>query len=347
MQKMSLSGARLFKETIQELGIARNIMIRCTSTNIRATDKADNNDSISPAKPFKQIPGPSFLAFFGPSLRDPDFQRRHDVNMLNFQKQFGDIVKFWLPGLGYVVNTFNVEDIEKVFSNEGQYPSEPAFHVFADYRKKRKDLFPETRGLIGSFDEEWWEFRSKVQQDMMRPKSAMFYLRSLEEISVDLCNSVSLKRNANLEIDDINKYLHYWSLECMGAVFLDARLGCLNENQSENSDANVMIKASGVVMGPDGFMMFQFPFWKYYPFAFYKRFDKASEDIYNISKKYINEAIHKINESAEIQDDAKKSVLTKLIEKCGKGSQIPIVMAMDALFAGIDTTGMVIIFLDV
>ena len=49
----------------------------------------------------------------------------------------------------------------------------------------------------------------------------------------------------------------------------------------------------------------------------------------------------KINkqEKSQMQQDANKSVLTKLVEKCGKDSQIPIVMAMDALFAGIDTTG--------
>ena len=37
--------------------------------------------------------------------------------------------------------------------------------------------------------------------------------------------------------------------------------------------------------------------------------------------------------------DKEKSVLGKLIDKCGEDSDIPIVMAMDALMAGIDTTG--------
>ena len=39
------------------------------------------------------------------------------------------------------------------------------------------------------------------------------------------------------------------------------------------------------------------------------------------------------------KDRDKMSVLEKLITKCGKDSQIPVVMAMDAMMAGIDTTG--------
>ena len=60
-----------------------------------------------------------------------------------------------------------------------------------------------------------------------------------------------------------------------------------------------------------------------------------------ISKKYVDEAIDRMDtETKRVEnEDSNKSVLTKLVEKCGKGSQIPVVMAMDALFAGIDTTG--------
>ena len=63
--------------------------------------------------------------------------------------------------------------------------------------------------------------------------------------------------------------------------------------------------------------------------------------MFRISKKYIDEAIERIETDSKTNkhEDSNKSVLTKLVEKCGKGSQIPVVMAMDALFAGIDTTG--------
>ena len=46
--------------------------------------------------------------------------------------------------------------------------------------------------------------------------------------------------------------------------------------------------------------------------------------------------IEKAKESIDTEDE---SVLAKLIEKHGKDSKIPVVMAMDALGAGIDTTG--------
>ena len=71
---------------------------------------------------------------------------------------------------------------------------------------------------------------------MMRPKSAMFYIKVLEDISSDLIDVLSLKRDSSGEIDDLLKYAHQWSLESICAIFLDARLGCLDENQAEDSD---------------------------------------------------------------------------------------------------------------
>ena len=84
-------------------------------------------------------------------------------------------------------------------------------------------------------------------------------IKPLEDISLEFCNVVTSKVDDKMEIDDILKYIHRWSLEAIGAIFLDTRLGCLDENQPEYSDANVMIKASSVIMGRDGFLMFANP----------------------------------------------------------------------------------------
>ena len=65
-------------------------------------------------------------------------------------------------------------------------------YAFPFFRNKlRKELFSETGGLFGSQADEWWRARSLVQQDMLRPESAMFYMDDMEEISQELVDKMS------------------------------------------------------------------------------------------------------------------------------------------------------------
>lgn len=50
------------------------------------------------------------------------------------------------------------------------------------------------------------------------------------------------------------------------------------------------------------------------------------------------ERISRLEGSAEVDQD-QKSVLHRLIDRCGPDSQIPKVMAVDALLGGFETTG--------
>lgn len=310
------------------------------SLRLASASSVEYNQEFSSAKPFRQIPGPSFFRFLKDNISDPTLAKRANIVWKDFAEEFGDIVKISMPQES-VVFIKNPEEIQKLMHKEGKHPIEPGFDVFVTYRNvMKKELYTETAGLIGHHGEKWWEFRSKVQQDMMRPKSAMFYIKVLEDITLDLIEVLSHKRDSNGEIDDLLPYAHQWALESISAIFLDARLGCLDENQAEDSDAKRMISASAVLMGQEAILMMSVPLWKYYPFSFYKRYDAAATSMYNISKKHIQVAVEKINqEGIEGDQQGEKSVLSKLISRCGKDSQIPLVMAMDALFAGIDTTG--------
>ena len=74
---------------------------------------------------------------------------------------------------------------------------------------------------------------------------------------------------------------------------------------------------------------------------FYKKAVKASTETAALISKHIEHA----RENIDIEDESDESVLSKLVRKHGKDSKIPIVMAMDAIGAGIDTTGNTAIFL--
>ena len=56
----------------------------------------------------------------------------------------------------------------------------------------RKDLFP-SPGLLSS-GEEWYKNRIALQQDMMRAKSAVYYIKDCEDVAVDLIKVFEAKK---------------------------------------------------------------------------------------------------------------------------------------------------------
>ena len=57
---------------------------------------------------------------------------------------------------------------------------------------------------MGEQNEEWHEIRSVVQQDMLRPKSAMFYLDSLQEVSKDFLAKAEEHLDSNREVPGLS-----------------------------------------------------------------------------------------------------------------------------------------------
>ena len=57
----------------------------------------------------------------------------------------------------------------------------------------------------------------------------------------------------------------------------------------------------------------------------------ANENM-DICEKHLSAAVARLSEDSE-------TVLAKLVARCGKDSAIPLIMAIDSLTAGIDTTG--------
>ena len=257
--------------------------------------------------------------------------------------KYGQIFKLKVPGSKYhQVFISNPEDVRTLLKNDGSMPITAGFDFFVAYRSKmRKEL--RTGGLVGAHGAKWYEVRSLVQQDMMRPKSAMFYMDSIEQISEQLNDVIEkVKDEKSAEVDDITEYCYRWALESITSVFLNTRLGCLDESPSE--DGETLIKCSRVVLGSDMYkLMSRPPIWRYIPVPYYTRFDKASTEILNICSKNITNAKEDFLKNSKKMEDM--SVLEKLIKASKDNDNIPVVMAVDAMMAGIDTTGNAATFL--
>ena len=65
------------------------------------------------------------------------------------------------------------------------YSRGSTFEQYKMMRESRKDLFPENTGMLFEDGEKWQNIRSKVQQDLMRPKSAMYYLDEIQNVAQD------------------------------------------------------------------------------------------------------------------------------------------------------------------
>ena len=72
-----------------------------------------------------------------------------------------------------------------------------------------------------------------------------------------------------------------------------------------------------------------------------RRVDSAATELLETCSKHIEKAAERIREERVRKDvdGSQRSVLEKLLERGGERTDIPTVMAMDAMLAGIDTTG--------
>ena len=259
----------------------------------------------------------------------------------------GPIIKVRFP-LGKPDTLFvkNPEAMKTVYDHDGKYPIN-GVNDFNDYYRHNmaQDLFPDTGGLGGSRGREWHEFRSKVQRDMMRPKSAFFYIGIVEEISYELQGLISKSLDENQEVDDLLELINRWATESITAIFLDIRLNYLNNDLAQDSEAEKLIDAIKVLTGPDGQNLAMGPsIWKYFPTPSFRRFDKAVRDFTRMEKNIIDKALSGMKKR-EDKTDAELSLLEKLINRCGPDSPVPLLMSQDAIVAGVETTGTTAAFL--
>ena len=75
--------------------------------------------------------------------------------------------------------------------------------------------------------EDWYSVRSQVQQDMMRPQSALYYISDLEKIALDVTEVIEEESDPSGTLD-VSKICQKYSLEAVAYIFLGSRLGTLS-----------------------------------------------------------------------------------------------------------------------
>ncbi|GLH07260.1 probable cytochrome P450 301a1, mitochondrial, partial [Gryllus bimaculatus] len=202
------------------------LSLRARSTaaaaNAPPVDDVTSAHALSAAKPYHEIPGPKALPLVGNTWRFIKGMGNYaTLDFVQLQKQmreeYGDIVRLsGIHGRCDQVFLFNPESVEKVLRNDGRFPYRDGPGSMHYYRTVlRKDRFKGVAGTMTTQGEEWQKFRTKVNQPLMHPRSALRYLGNINDVADEFLDKIGTLLDHNKELPhDFMKEFHKWSVEC-------------------------------------------------------------------------------------------------------------------------------------
>ena len=146
-------------------------------------------------KPFNTIPSPPAWPLVGhlPLLAREENKTRLDRFWRDLYQQYGDIVRIKLPWKN-ILFLFNPEDHKVMHRKEPRIPYMPEFDMFSYVREEKlKEVFSSPSLITNS--ETWYEVRQAVQQDMLRPSSANYYIPHIETVAENFVQAVRSGRD--------------------------------------------------------------------------------------------------------------------------------------------------------
>ncbi|XP_061396029.1 probable cytochrome P450 12c1, mitochondrial [Musca vetustissima] len=294
------------------------------------------------AKPFSSIPGPSKFQMIRGFMRGGDF---HDMPFTEFmqecRRRYGDI--YLLPGMfGQNTNliTFNLNDYEKIFRTEGPYPSRPGNEIVFEYRLARKDgLYDEGNLGVAANGPQWGKFRHAVNPVLMQPRNTVLYINPTQKVNNDFIERIREIRNpSSLEVpEDFLSEIKRLAFESVAVIALDKDLG-LVRNKNAVPEAQELFNHLQHFTKAFYDLGIKPSIYRYIKTPSYRRFENAMDSITLICSKFVDETLQRIEARGGGDHQEGKSVLEKLIKI---DRRIAIIMAIDMLIAGVDTTSSV------
>ncbi|CRL02886.1 CLUMA_CG015847, isoform A [Clunio marinus] len=305
-----------------------NTIVRLSSTS------AVNDSEWKNAKPYSQIPG---LTKFGLVRAVSPGGKYNNLNIiemsLKMQEEYGNFVKF--PGLfgqRDLIFTLDPNDIETIFRHEGKFPIRRGLDTLEYYREVyRREWFGKgNTGLVPSQGDDWYQFRTRVNQTMMQPKTSKLYIPKIDEVAIEFVDRIKENRDANGETpNDFLEYINQWALESIALITLDTRL-MVHENP-RSAEINRLMKEVFRLSYEYDVMP---SLWRTVKTPGFMHVMKTYDRLTGIMREYANEAMKKL-EASTPSDDHEPGILEKLM-KIDKN--VAFVMVLDSLLAGVDTT---------
>lgn len=134
--------------------------------------------------------------------------------------------------------------------------------------------------------------------------------------------------------ENFSEEINHLTLESAAVIALDKQLGLFNKHH-DNSESKLFFKSVTEYFTYLMELELKPSLWKYYKTPTMKKLIQSLDHVTEITSKYIEEAIVRIDKDAD-KSDYEKSVVEKLIQIDKK---IAVVMDMDILAAGVHTVG--------
>ncbi|XP_013107495.1 cytochrome P450 CYP12A2 [Stomoxys calcitrans] len=312
---------------------------RSSANNATVTAKVEWEE----AKPYEEIPTMGIFRILKNFMPGGKYAKLDSSEiMLAFKEDMGPIARLrGVFGRPDFVMTHNPHDFEIALRNEGIWPNRPGMESMVYHRNHvRPEIFQGIEGLLGAQGEKWGTFRSAVNPVLMQPKKIRLYFQKMAQINMEFIERIRQIRDPQtLEVPHtFEEEINRWTLESVSVVALDKQLGLITKNR-DNPMAKQLFKALTDFFTYSMDVEFKPSIWKYYQTPTFKKLLASLDTITDITKTFIDEATARIEEEskngAPEKPESEKSVLEKLIKIDKK---IAMVMAMDMLMAGVDTT---------
>jgi cytochrome P450 len=305
----------------------------------------NNEDKFLNAKPYSEVPGPKPLPILGNTWRVFPVIGQYsisDVARISFllHENYGEIATIrGLIGRPDLCFVYNADEIEKCYRNEGPTPFRPSMPSLVKYKSElRKDFFGSLGGVVGVHGEPWREFRSRVQKPILQLKTVRQYVKPIENVTSEFLVRCEKLLDGKRELPaDFDNEIHKWSLECIGLVALDTRLGCLDNEMS--SEPQKIINAAQFALRNIGTLELKAPYWRYFPTPIWRKYVKNMDYFREICLKYIRQAHDRLKAGKPGALDGEPSLLERVL-KSENDEKLATIMALDLILVGIDTISM-------
>ncbi|KAJ8977308.1 hypothetical protein NQ317_009326 [Molorchus minor] len=331
--------------------------LKCKAETVTATKRDEYYKNISAqtqnfnekpsgwneALPFEAIPGPKSTVILTVMGLLSLMGLKTDVSVIDMnkklQKRYGDIVNIGKPiGKRPLVFVYNPNDMEHIFRNAGPYPIRNGLEAVTYYRTKvRPEVYKGVGGVALVHGEEWFKYRSMANPILMQPRTTQRYIRTMDTVANDLVKNIrclAKERQNNEMPEDFQNELYKWSLESVGIVAFNRRLGCLKLDLEKGSEAQRFI--TSVVKSLD--MLYYLDVlphvWRIFSTKHWKEYVECSNVLTDIALKYIDEAL-----AENVPEDVPEHELSVLHKLLRVDKQFALTMVIDMVAAGVDTTG--------
>lgn len=242
-----------------------------------------------------------------------------------------------------MILVFDPHLAEQIYRQAGPVPVRPGFQAIAHARKKASSDYFSTKEnenlecLLTAQGEPWKSLRSKVNKPLMRSNAADIYQPMIDDICLQLVQRIKQVRDQNhLVPENFVLELYRFSLESIGRIVLARSLGCFKNIQEENNELTLIRLVETLLKGSkyldNGLRM-----WELFPSKKLDKFETDFTHFFNIVMKYVEEALHRIDETGDSMNTEEMGVLENLVH-AGCDFKSVSAIALDMIFAGVDTT---------